>query len=272
MPVKRAAAAGLFILSGLVPAVAGGPLAAHRAVYDLTLEHASDRSGISGLTGRMVYEFNGSRCEGYTVNFRFVTRVATDEQQRLTDQQTTTFEDAEGQNFRFVTKSFVDQALDKEVRGSATRGDKGVAVALEKPSSGKLDLEVTLFPTGHMIDMIERAGRGESFYETTIFDGSEDADRVMTTTVVLGAKAESKADDPEAKAFGAAKPAAYWPVTVAYFDPKGEGGGEIPAYRIAFKLQEDGITRDLIMDYGEFAMRGKLVDLAMMKPAECPAN
>ena len=41
-----------------------------RAVYDLELKDASERSGISGMYGRMVYEFNGSACEGYTVSFR----------------------------------------------------------------------------------------------------------------------------------------------------------------------------------------------------------
>src|SRR5690242_18978790 len=80
-------------------------LQAHRAVYDLTLSKASDRSGITGITGRMVYEFNGSACEGYTVNFRFVTQIVTNDNTRLTDQQTTTFEDAEGKTFSFVTKS-----------------------------------------------------------------------------------------------------------------------------------------------------------------------
>ena len=61
------------------PAFAAAPLIAHRAVYDLALDKASDRSGIIGLQGRMVYEFNGSPCEGYTVNFRFVTRIDTGE-------------------------------------------------------------------------------------------------------------------------------------------------------------------------------------------------
>ena len=54
-------------------------LAPHRAVYDLELKNASDRSGITGMYGRMVYEFNGSACEGYTVSFRFVTQVDTGE-------------------------------------------------------------------------------------------------------------------------------------------------------------------------------------------------
>ena len=81
------------------PGLAVPALHAHRAVYDLTLDKASDRSGITGITGRMVYEFNGSACEGYTVKFRFVTQIDTSDTTRLTDQQTTTFEDAEGKTF-----------------------------------------------------------------------------------------------------------------------------------------------------------------------------
>ena len=67
------------------PALAAAPLISHRAVYDLALDKASDKSGITGLQGRMVYEFNGSPCEGYTVNFRFVTRIDTGENSRVTD-------------------------------------------------------------------------------------------------------------------------------------------------------------------------------------------
>lgn len=272
MTVSRFAAAAALLAATAMPALAGAPLAAHRAVYDLTLDRASDRSGINGLSGRMVYEFAGSPCEGYTVNFRFVTKIATEEQQRLTDERTTTYEDGDGKTFRFVTQSYVDQTLDKEVRGNAVKSDTALTVDLEKPESQELDLEKTLFPTSHMLDMIRRAEAGETFYETSIFDGSVDADRVMTTTVIVGAKADSKPDDPEAKAYGPARPSSYWPVTVAYFDPQDEGGGELPAYRIEFKLQPDGITRDLVMDYGDFVMRGKLVDLSLLKASTCDSR
>lgn len=269
MPMIRLAVAGLLLTAANVPALAGAPLAAHRAVYDLTLDRASDRSGIRGLTGRMVYEFAGSPCEGYTVNFRFVTKIATEEQQRLTDERTTTYEDGDGKSFRFVTQSYVDQALDKEVRGNATRQNDALTVNLEKPDPQEVNLQATFFPTSHMLDMIRRAEAGENFYETTLFDGSVDADRAMTTTVIVGRQSQSTADDPETKAYGKVQPAPYWPVTVAYFDPKDEQGGETPTYRIEFKLQADGITRDLVMDYGDFVMRGKLVDLAVMKPSAC---
>src|ERR1700753_984561 len=84
-------------------ASAAGPsgLIAHRAVYDLELKDASDRSGISGMYGRMVYEFDGSDCAGFTTNFRFVTQIDTGDSTRLSDQQTTTFEDLTKRIFKF---------------------------------------------------------------------------------------------------------------------------------------------------------------------------
>ena len=71
-------------MAGLVP---------HRAVYNLELKDSSERSGINNMFGRMVYEFSGSECDGYRVNFRFVTQVDTNGEKKVTDQQSSTFED-----------------------------------------------------------------------------------------------------------------------------------------------------------------------------------
>jgi hypothetical protein len=262
-------ASSAFVLPGA--ASAARMLAPHRAVYDLALDKASDRSGITGITGRMVYEFNGSSCEGYTVTFRFVTRINTADTTRMTDQQTTTFEDAEGKSFSFVSKSYVDQSLDKEVRGTATREPTGVKVELEKPEEQSVDVGATQFPTQHLIDLIDKADTGDTFYETSLFDGSEDANRAMTTTVVIGKKAEGNKDDPEAPALANLEKERVWPVDIAYFDESKHGGEELPEYRISFKLHENGITRDLMMDYGEFSMTGRLVNLKLfdVKPGTC---
>ncbi|RIK86268.1 MAG: DUF1849 domain-containing protein [Hyphomicrobiales bacterium] len=249
-----------------------GALVPHRAVYDLALDSASDRSGITGITGRMVYEFGGSACDGYTVTFRFVTRIDTDEVSRLTDQQTTTYEDGEGRNFSFVTRSFVDETLDSELKGSARLGDGETVVSLEKPREEQFRLEATRFPTHHLMELLSKARAGETFYETTLFDGSEDADKVMTTTVVIGREARAKANDPELKALASLGKDAFWPVDMAYFD-LGEAnadGEELPSYRISFKLHESGVTRDLVMDYGDFSMSGTLVDLSLFDaPQRC---
>ncbi|MGB3643338.1 MAG: cell envelope integrity EipB family protein [Mesorhizobium sp.] len=270
MRVKRLAFCAVLVSSAAVtaPALAVPVLQAHRAVYDLSLDKASDRSGITGITGRMVYEFNGSPCDGYTVNFRFVTQIATGDSSRVSDQQTTTYEDAKGKTFSFVTKSFIDQALDKEVKGTATRKDKGVEVDLDKPEKKIIQLAPTQFPTQHLEELIGKAEKGEHFYETNLFDGSEDADRVMTTSIVVGKKAEVDKNDPELPALAKLGKDKYWPVDIAYFDlSQKESGEEVPQYRISFKLHENGLTRDLTMDYGEFSMTGKLVNLALFDSA-----
>ena len=63
---------------------------------------------------------------------------------------------------------------------------------------------------------------------------------------------------------------AYWPVDIAYFDESDKGGEETPEYRISFKMHENGLTRDLEMDYGDFSMKGKLVSLSLFdKPKAC---
>ena len=257
----------------MAPAFAVPALQAHRAVYDLTLKKASDQSGITGITGRMVYEFNGSPCEGYTVKFRFVTQIVTNDNTRLTDQQTTTFEDAEGKTFSFVTKSFVDQNLNKEVKGTATREPKGLKVDIDKPEKSSLELAATQFPTQHLVELIGKAEKGENFYQTNLFDGSEDANKVMATTVVVGKRTDADKSDPEAPALAKLATDKYWPVDIAYFDDSAKNGEEVPEYRISFKLHENGITRDLVMDYGDFSMTGKLVNLSLFDQTKpCPAS
>ena len=254
------------VLASSAGVAAAVPLAQHRAVYDLKLSEASGSSGITGISGRMVYEIRGSACEGYTVRFRYVTQADTRDASQVTDQQTTTFEDADGKSFSFVTKSYTDQNLDKELRGNATRESDGVKIQIDKPETKSIELEPTQFPTQHLVDLISRAKTGETFYETSIFDGSEDADKAMTTTVIVGRQSNTSNGDPEAKALDALSGEKFWPVDIAYFDEATEGGEDTPEYRISFKLYENGLTRDLEMDYGDFVIQGQLVDLAVFEP------
>src|SRR3546814_12864043 len=51
----------------------------HRAVYDLSLDHATSASSVTGLEGRMVVEWRGGpQCDGYTSEQRVVTRTHDD--------------------------------------------------------------------------------------------------------------------------------------------------------------------------------------------------
>ena len=248
------------VLAGQAHAGAAESLVSHRAVYDLELQEASERSGIESMFGRMVYEFNGSACSGYTVGFRFVTQVDTGNSVRLTDQQTTTYENVEEKTFRFITKSYVNQKLDLEVRGTARAEADGTSVDLTIPRRAKLELDPAQFPTAQMISLIERAKNGERFFQSYLFDGSDEGSKVMLTTSVVGSPRVSTVAEEERDATKDFAELPTWPVTIAYFDET-KKEEETPVYRISFQLYENGITRDLIMDYGEFALRGTLSSL-----------
>lgn len=248
-------------------AVAAPALAPHRAVYDVRLTEASDRSGITSMNGRIVYEFRGSSCDGYTTNFRFVTQVGVQGEIRLTDQRTTTFEEADSSMFRFLTQTFVNERIDREISGVATQGDDGVTVELSEPDADSLVLPQAMFPTQHMLDLLTRAEAGENFYEQNVFDGSEDGDRTMTTTVIIGPE---KTDDDDAALLGDLADDNFRNVSITYFDAETSDSGEaLPEYAIGFKMYPNGVTRALTMDYGDFSLEGALANLELFEPVAC---
>jgi len=256
----------------ILPQAASANLLAHRAVYDLDLGDATEKSGVVGVAGRIVYEFKGSSCEDYSTNYRLFSQMTLQEAEKMNDYQITTFEDGDGKAFNFVTKFFVDDQLDKETKGSAQIVGEGLDVKLQKPSAESIELPKTQFPTQHMIELIDKAKAGENFYETTIFDGSDDANKVMTTTVIIGKKTKSSETDPEYAALKSLKDESYWPVSIAYFDLSKQDGEEVPDYSISFKLYDNGFTRDLVMSYGDFSIKAKLVGLDVIDQKQtCPA-
>ena len=95
----------------------------------------------------------------------------------------------------------------------------------------------------------------------------------MTTTVIVGKKsdaADERSGTSGARRGSRAKSTGRWTSPIS--TRRNEGGEELPEYRISFKLHENGLTRDLVMDYGDFSMKGKLVDLKTFDqpPQTCP--
>lgn len=248
-------------------------LAAHRAIYDLVLDRSGQTADLADMSGRIVMEFNGSRCNGYSVELRFVTEISDqDGDLRITDARTETFEDADGGGFKFSNETFIDETLSEESRGNASRTDQGIAVALTRPSKKDFVLDKSVvFPTAQITQIIEAARRDQSFLQVDVYDGSEDGETVYATTVVLGSSSVDSLDIGDETAAREAGVAGlrHWPVTVSYFDQVAEGE-QTPIYVMSFVLYENGISRHLKIDYGDFAIVGRLSNLEMLAPGKCP--
>lgn len=249
---------------------AGAPvLAAHRAVYDLSLVKAEGNKAPIDARGRIAFDFTGSVCEGYAQNFRQLTELQGHEGPvRVSDMRSATFEDGDGKNFRFKVETAVDQSQVELTDGRAARSDGGLSVNLSRPSTTKLDLaRDVLFPTDHLRHVIEAARASEHILSVKVFDGSETGQKVYDTTTVIGKPITGAADDASKKIPDLAK-LTRWPVSISYFE-EGKADSQ-PNYVLSFDLYENGISRDLKLDYGDFTLLGKMVELDLLPSKPCP--
>jgi hypothetical protein len=248
-------------------------LAPHRAIYEMTLDDARSASGITGIDGRMVFEFTGSACDGYSLNMRMVTQMTDSQgQTNLTDLRSSTWEQGDGQKFRFQSAQYLNDKLGDVTMGRAVREtpNEAVKVKLSQPSQAELKLSSgVLFPTQHSLALIDAARAGEGLFQARIYDGSEKGRKVYDTTAFIGTKVLPGGD---AKLEAAAKEKglgelASWPISIGYFDPK--VGDLTPSYQIDFRLYENGVSRELLIDYGDFSIHGTLTALEYLKAPEC---
>ncbi|HEX8166372.1 MAG TPA: cell envelope integrity EipB family protein [Beijerinckiaceae bacterium] len=248
-------------------------LAPHRVVYDLTLAKATGTRGVENARGRIAFDFLGDDCEGYALSYRQVTVLESGEVgSRTSDMRTTTFESGDGRTFRFKTDSEMDGAGSKKIDGDAERKrDGGLSVRLKQPKPERFAFgEDPVFPSDHMKRLIAAARAGETTFAVKVFDGSDDGHKVYDTLAVIGRRIEpgSAPEVVEAPLRTAAmQKLDRWPVTLSYFQP---GRGEqTPVYTISFELYDNGVSRALKLDYGEFALKGDVAQFELMPEKAC---
>ena len=60
-----------------------------------------------------------------------------------------------------------------------------------------------------------------------------------------------------------------WPVSIAYFEPRTQGRDALPVYEISFLMFDNGVSRRLRIDYGDFALQGDLTEITFHEPSKC---
>jgi hypothetical protein len=247
--------------------------ASHRAVYDLKLASARGNRPIEAVRGRILYDFSGSQCEGYALQFRQVSEIDAGEGVRMmTDMRATTWEDAAAKMFRFNSQNYVDQNLKSAVDGRAEREAAKAIVNLNKPEAKKVGIDTeVMFPTDHMRRIIAAAREGKTLLQGLVFDGSDTGEKIYDTLTVIGQPIEpetSRPDDAAGKDEQLSK-LRRWPVSISYFDRSKSDGDQLPVYGIKFELYENGISRSLALDYNDFVVSGTMTSLETRPTAPC---
>lgn len=264
----------------VTPALAGPALGAgmavtlvpHRAIYEMSLAEAGS-GGIEDITGRLVFEITGNDCEGYVMNTRFVLNTALNSNRTiLNDFQSTTFEDPRNDAFRFISKDYVDSELSDEVNGTAGRVDGEIEVRLTAPEEKTILLDgEALFPVQHIEKLIGRARANEQVFQSQLYDGTDGGEKVYATTAIIGEPlAPDEFGSETTPADDDLTDAVRWPVVMSYFDETAENAEEgLPIYQMSFQLYENGVTRSLTLDYGEFKLKGRMSLFELLEVSAC---
>ncbi|MDP1585222.1 MAG: cell envelope integrity EipB family protein [Bradyrhizobium sp.] len=277
-PLLLTAAAAVLVVGfagGRAEAAAGGPFLAHQALYELKLVKSRGSTSINSARGRILYNFSGSACEGYTSEFRQVSELDNGEGKlTLSDLRSTSWEDGEGKSYRFKIATRMNEAESSPVDGIAERSGGQITVKLKQPEAKTFTLDgATVFPTEQITRIIAAAREGKSVLELSVYDGSDNGEKVYNTLSVIGQPipGDRSIETPDPSiANDAMKSLTRWPVTVSYYDrdAKTRDGEQTPVYAMSFELFENGVSRALVLDYNDFVISGALgkFDIKDSKP------
>lgn len=269
--LKRVLSAGVFL--AFASQASASAIAPHRAVYDLQLLRATQGANVGNVSGRMAYEVSGNECDGWTVSFRLVNRFDYNEgSPRIFDIQSSSWETGDGKEMNYSEKEFVDSKQESEKRVSVVRDEKDSVgqVNITLPQAKKTSIPAeTVFPMRHQLRLMEAAAKGETRQVSLVYDGS-DNEKTVQAISTIGKKVnagEGKKDKDNAQA-APLQSLSSWPVTIGYYSAE-EVNSEMPLYQINFDMYENGVSNSLIMDYGNFALSGKLAHLEFLKAETC---
>jgi hypothetical protein len=254
------------------PAPLGDTLVPHRAVYSITLARTDPGSAFRAPKAAWCFEITGGECSGYNMRQRMVVNIG-DEQGNLglLDFRIATFESGDGHHYRFDSKTSLNKNTIEAVKGEARRGPDGIEVKLETPAEKTIQIGgETLFPSQHLQAILNAASSDKKFMAAEIYEGAGTGDSSDAATAAIGKELRAGGEGPLREGLRR------WPVSVGYFggnpEPKTAMSERTPTYQMRFNLYENGVTNQLVMDYGNYALSGSLEDIQPLEGSGCPSR
>jgi EipB-like len=241
-------------------------IAPHRALYTMSLGNARNDSGVVDARGTMDYEW-GETCDGWTIEQRYRLKMHYAETSDVDIVSSfVTWESKDGLRYRFNQKQTRNGEVDQEIRGEARLDGpgKGGVAEFTKPEAQTLKLDPgVLFPSAHTILLIDSARAGENFVSRLVFDGATDENAVQVSAVIghkVTADSAAETRSPLLERPG-------WRVRLAFFPV--DATAEKPDYELGMRLLDNGVSQDMVIDYGEYSIRAKLDDIEPLSKPNC---
>ncbi len=227
-------------------------LAPHRAAYRLSLSRVRDPGNISRADGAMLYEMVDA-CDGWASRQRFTLSLTDRDGTEIeTSSDYATYESKDGRRLRFTLTQTTQGAVTQRIAGEAEIGPDGRGtVRYTEPEEKQERL--------HTLVALNAARSGQRLLVAPLFDGTS-PDGVQDTTTVLSAW-----DAPrEVARFPMLSPLGSVRMRIAFFDREAQsqgGGATTPSYEVSLRYWENGVADELLMDFREFVVEGRMATL-----------
>ena len=237
-------------------------LSPHRAAYTMSFGTSRSGGGTVDARGVMLIEFSET-CDGWTTTQRVHLDLVNSQGDTVeTDSNFSSWESKDNSSYRFTVRNLNDGKTSEEFKGSAKLNAAGGQATYDGDDGKRFPLGAkTLFPTAHMVALINRAEAGESAFFNPFFDGAT-PDGPQEVNVVIGPQAKTPVK-PISPLLGHAS----WPIRIAYFDatnPKPD-----PDYEVGLKLYDNGVADQFVLDYGDFTVKAKLERIEPLPKLGC---
>jgi hypothetical protein len=249
----------LALLALLTPGLAHADgITGQHALYNLTLSKLRTHD-ITGATGQMRFDVvDGCTGWGTTQHMTMIIR-GVDGTLNKSVSDYITWESKDGKTLTFTLRESDNdgkEQIDDAGTATHTGADGSGIIAYTTPASTTLKLPPgTLFPTAHTEALLAAGREGKKFIAPPLFDGTTPDGAQATFVAVLGHHGAEKTPWPALDAIPSTN------VDIAFYERK--NSDETPDFRTSMRYFEDGVATDLVLDFGDFEMTGKLVKLSI---------
>lgn len=280
--VRLSVALALAPVGAMVPLAAHAvEIAPHQAIYEMSLGDIQVGTEVNDVSGRMLFRWSDV-CEGWEIEQRYVLEFTYSEGASISISSAyETWEAKDGSAFNFNYQTKNNGQLDENIQGVASLpggGEAGAARYTSPDAESQILPAETFFPSAHTAELIALAQKGTRFFSAWMFDGT-DVQTAVELSAVIGhpippdsadGKAEGDAGTLDADAQSvrdALRDVRSWPVHLAFF-PVDTQIAE-PESEMSMRVYENGIVDELVIDYGDFQIDGRLATLELLTGGGC---
>ncbi len=257
----------------------------HRAIYNIKLAGTRNGSRISDITGHMMFSWVDD-CTAWNMEQKMQLRFYYSEGDVSdTLSELISREAKDGSSYVFHLRRHNDGKGDDKnkdelevLRGNAQldmskdgfgTGDATFVAAQDR----HVALNNALFPAHHTLELLKHAREGKRFFAVNVFDGADETglneisafinapiEKAATVEKTGGKKGESLDDH-------ALLQTRAWPIRMAFFAPDSQSSA--PDYEMDMVLMDNGVIKNMTVDYGDFTMRADLASVVPLNSSAC---